>query len=58
MFTLLTALRLFVRMEFRTSIKVRRNYDSTHSLFLCALKWYFHPELPRDMDVKSVWSSS
>ena len=38
MVTLLTALRLFVIDEFRTSSKERRNYDSTHSLFLCALK--------------------
>lgn len=27
-------------------------------LFKLLMKWYFHPELPRDMDVKSVWSSS
>ena len=38
MITLLTALRRSVKSEFRTSLKGRRNYDSTHRLFLCALK--------------------
>ena len=44
MFTLLTALRLSVIDEFRTSSKECRNYDSAHSLFLCALKWYLERE--------------
>ena len=26
--------------------------------FKLLMKLYFHPELPRDIDVKSVWSSS
>lgn len=38
--------------------RLKRTMPSFPAPLPIVVKWYFHPELPRDMDVKSVWSSS
>lgn len=53
--------QLILRPEFRFryfSERFRLFMLMAIFLFKLLMKWYFHPKLPRDMDVKSVWSSS